>query len=172
MKISNPRGLNNSPLITLDMLKQQLDALQKAFENILTGDEAIALSNNGYVPFNDKHKIDTNYYDTVKINKYEFSTSSMIASPGYTDDFSGNAYITLQKEVPGFVLKIEDISDRKNIITECEYTDDGKTNVYVSLAADSISATQPLSTYTFVAYSLLGAGNSPIIFPASSIILN
>ena len=70
------------------------------------------------------------------------------------------------------MLKIEDTSDGKNIITECEYTDDGKTNVYVSLAADSISATQPLSTYTFVAYSLLGAGNSPIIFPASSIILN
>ena len=54
MKISNLRGLNNSPLITLDMLKKQLDMLQSTFEKLLTGDNPSAvLSNNGYVPLND-----------------------------------------------------------------------------------------------------------------------
>ena len=113
MKISNPRGLNNSPLITLDMLKKQLDALSatitNAYTDILTDKDAIPLSEYGYAPLNEYHKIDSQYYDSVQINKYEFSTSSMTASPGYTDDFSGNSYITLEKEIPGFVLKIEDV---------------------------------------------------------------
>lgn len=172
MKISNPRGLNNSPLITLDMLKKQLDALSAAFTDILTDENAIPLSEHGYAPLNEYHKIDSQYYDSVQINKYEFSTSSMTATPGYVDDFSGNSYITLEKEVPGFVLKIEDVADGKTVMTECEYTDDGKTSVFISLAADSLSATQPLSAYTFTAYSLLGSGGSPIRFPTSSIILD
>lgn len=172
MKISNPRGLNNSPLITLDMLKKQLDILQSTFEKLLTGDNPSAvLSNNGYVPLNDQNKIDTKYYDCIQINTYDFSTSSMIASPGYYDDLLQISYITLEKEIPGFVLQIENAADNKTITTECEYTANGTTKMFVSLPAESLSASQPFpsASYSFTAYSLLGEGGIPISLSSSSI---
>lgn len=171
MKISNPRGLNNSPLITLELLKTQLDALSAAVVNTLVGDEPSAtLGEYGYVPLNDSFKIDAKYYETVNLKSYEFSTSGMTAEPGYADQFSGHSYITLSKEIPGFVLKVEDKADGRTILTECEYTDDGNTVLYVSLQSESLSATQPLSSYTFHAYSLLNADGTPLTIPSAEII--
>ena len=177
MKISNPCGLNNSPLITIDILKKQLDELSAAFTNILVGDELSAtLSEYGYVPLNNNHKIDEKYYDnystgaSFKLKNYEFSTSGMTAISGYIDEYSKNAYITLNQEIPGFVLKVEDKADSKTILTECDYTDSGNTVLYITLQSDSPSAIQPLSSYTFTAFSLLNADGSPLIIPSAEII--
>ena len=151
MKISNPRGLNNSPLITLDMLKKQLDMLQSTFEKLLTGDNPSAvLSNNGYVPLNDQNKIDTKYYDCIQINTYDFSTSSMIASPGYYDDLLQISYITLEKEIPGFVLQIENAADNKTITTECEYTANGTTKNDKNIMPDKLKRFRKILLYGFI----------------------
>ena len=95
----------------------------------------------------------------------------MIASPGYYDDLLQISYITLEKEIPGFVLQIENAADNKTITTECEYTANGTTKMFVSLPAESLSASQPFpsASYSFTAYSLLGEGGIPISLSSSSI---
>lgn len=168
MKINNPRGLNNSPLITLDILKKQLDtlsaAITNAYEALLVGDDPTAeLGQYGYVPLTSSHVIDPKYYDdrSVKIQKYQFTTDEMNASSGYVDNYSGTSYITLDVEIPGFVLKTEDAADNKTFLTECEYTP-STTVLFVTLPASSEIATEPLSTWTFNAYSLENSDGSSV----------